>query len=106
MQCGSGLRFGRKPEQGFRVVYRPVGDQVGSCVPGLPAHAARPESLAVQPLVETPLVERIGACQRCQPDMGCLFTARFGERGDPQGARKRPDSAVVVLPREILAMTV
>ena len=66
---------------------------------GIPCgEASRP----VQPFIELPLIQAICPCELRQSGAcACRFSAG-SQRGNPEASDKRPDSAIVILPVEVL----
>lgn len=67
-------------------------------VPGLPQHATRGQSFAVQPFGETPIAQGTDSRQLDQLRPRLSAPARSRERHDPEPTYHGPNPAVVILP--------
>src|SRR5690606_20157663 len=79
-----------------------VGEEQSAGVPRLAVHAARRIRLTVQPFVEGPVAHFVHTRQLDQFALRRIFEADGCERSDPEAADERPDTAVVILPSEVL----
>jgi ADP-heptose:LPS heptosyltransferase len=67
-------------------------------VPGLPRHATRGQSFAMQPFGKTPIAQGADSCQLDEFRPRLHAAARGRQRHDPEPAHHGPDTAVVILP--------
>jgi ADP-heptose:LPS heptosyltransferase len=67
-------------------------------VPGLPRHATRDQSFAMQPFGETPIAQGADSRQLDQFRPRLRVPARRRQRHDPEPTHHGPDAAIVILP--------